>query len=243
MPSTLSGVGTGAVARGDAPAIVAVARELERIVDRVAALHMRRATAVLEIVDALVAHERVLDAAKVDPDVRHLVGEQRSRVEIFEAVAFLPFVGRSPRRDSFRVRQRMRGRAEPQDVQQQRLVVAFPSPRQKSASGFQPCVTVVAAVLRPCASRRGDTIASAATRISARPAYPRRNTRRRQHAGEQDRAVHGRQFALPRAAPGLHVEKVIIEAVVAGGVRLGALQAVPEKSQRGEDALRSPRRA
>ena len=57
---------------------------------------------------------------------------------------------------------------------------------------------------------------------------------RRQRAGQQEGAIHCRQLALPGAPAGLHVEKMIVEAVVAGGVGLGALRAVPEESQRGQ---------
>src|SRR5450759_188578 len=60
---------------------------------------------------------------------------------------------------------------------------------------------------------------------------------RSQSTGEQNGAVHSRQFALPHAPAGLHVEKMIIEAVITRSVRLGALRAVPEKSQCGENCL------
>ena len=58
----------------------AIAHELERVVHRVLLLHISRATAILEIVDALDAHERVLNATKVDPDMRELVCKQRPGV-------------------------------------------------------------------------------------------------------------------------------------------------------------------
>ena len=51
-----------------------------------------------------------------------------------------------------------------------------------------------------------------------------------QRTGEQNGAVNSRQFALPSALAGLHVQKMIKKAVVAGSVRLGALPAVPKKS-------------
>src|ERR1700674_1011159 len=72
--------GAGALTRGKSPAMRAIAREFERVGDRVLPLHISRAPAVLEIVDALVAHEVVLNATKVDPDMRELVREQRPRV-------------------------------------------------------------------------------------------------------------------------------------------------------------------
>ena len=232
----LDGVGTGAVARGDPPAIFAIARELERIVDRVPLLHIGCAAGVLEIVDAFVAHERVLNAAKVDPDMRNLMREQRPRVKIVVSVTVFPLVGGSPRGVAA-LRQRMSGRAESQDIQHQRLVVAFPAPFQESAFGFPPVRDRSATILRP------SPVSAAIERVG-KGAYflflgrIRVKIRaRRQRTGEQNGAVHRRQFALPGAPAGLHVEKMIIEAVVAGSVRLGALPAVPEKSQCGEDRL------
>ena len=53
-----------------------------------------------------------------------------------------------PRLHSFR-RQRMRRRAESQDVEHQRLVVALPAPWQKSALGFPSVGDRRPAVLRP----------------------------------------------------------------------------------------------
>ena len=87
------------------------------------------------------------------------------------------------------------------------------------------------------ASQRGDRARRQGRVFPVPRSYPRQSTRGSQRTGEQNGAVHSRQFALPRAPAGLHVEKVIVEAVVAGGVRLGALPAVPEKSQCGEDDL------
>src|SRR5690606_34432359 len=66
----------GAVARGDTPEILAVAGERKRIAYRVLALHLRRTAAVLEVVDPLLMHEGVLNASKIQPDVRVLVHEE-----------------------------------------------------------------------------------------------------------------------------------------------------------------------
>ena len=56
---------------------------------------------------------------------------------------------------------------------------------------------------------------------------------RRQRTRQQKRAVDRGQFAVPGAPAGPHVEKVIIKALVAGGVGFGALRAVPKEPQRG----------
>ena len=48
---------------------------------RASRLDVDRAAAVLEIVDALFAHERIPDSAKIDPGVRKLMDEERTRVQ------------------------------------------------------------------------------------------------------------------------------------------------------------------
>src|ERR1035437_8867281 len=131
----------------------------------------------------------------------------------------------------------MRGRAESQDIQHKRLVVTLPPPFQKSAFGLPPVRDRSAPVLRP---RPVSTTIERVGKGSYFPVVSRIRVKiraRSQSTGEQNGAVHSRQFALPRASPGVHVEKMIIEAVVAGNVRLGALPAVPSKSQGGEDHL------
>src|SRR3546814_15014158 len=65
------------VGGGPAPYVGAIARPFVRIAGAIGALRQRRAAAVLEIVDALAAHEIVADAAEIDPDMAVLVPEQR----------------------------------------------------------------------------------------------------------------------------------------------------------------------
>src|SRR5277367_3522285 len=84
-----------AVARRNTPAMAAIADEVERVLDRVLLLHISRATAVLEIVDAMDAYERVLNATKINPEMRELVREQRPGVKIFVSVIVFPPVSRN----------------------------------------------------------------------------------------------------------------------------------------------------
>src|SRR5665647_227343 len=91
------GLWTRTFAGADSPAVAAVGLELERVVDRVLLLHICSAAAVLEIIDAFIAHEGVLNSAKVDPDMRELVCEQRPGVKILLSVNALPLVGGAPR--------------------------------------------------------------------------------------------------------------------------------------------------
>ncbi len=141
-------IGSGTVARCDSPTPRAIARELERIVYRVSLLHIGSATAVLEVVDSFGAHEGVLNAAKVYPDMRELVGEQRSGVQVFLFVRSFPTVGRRPGGIGA-LGKRMRGRAQPQDIQQHRLVVAFPTVLKEPALGLPAVGDRWTMVLRP----------------------------------------------------------------------------------------------
>ncbi len=54
----------------------------------------------------------------------------------------------------------------------------------------------------------------------------------REHPGKKERRVDRRQLAVPSAATGLHVEEVVIEAAMPGGIRLGSLRTVAEEPQR-----------
>src|SRR4029453_4236881 len=70
-----------------------VALEAQRVPDGILLLHEGRLPAVLEVVAAALAHERVANATEIDPEVRQLVGEQRPGVEQVRAVGFLPLIG------------------------------------------------------------------------------------------------------------------------------------------------------
>ena len=58
-----------------------------------------------------------------------------------------------------------------------------------------------------------------------------------QGARQQKRAIDRRQFALPGATTGLHVEEMIVEPVVARRIRSRSLRAVPEEAQRGKGSF------
>jgi len=70
--------------------MAAIVLEPEWVVDRVLLLHIRCATAVLEIVDFFIAHESVLNTAKIDPDILELVVEKRPGVQILLSVTVFP---------------------------------------------------------------------------------------------------------------------------------------------------------
>ena len=139
----------------ESPDFAVVAAPAHRIGRRVFALRIGRAPAVLEIIDALRAHEIVLDAAEIDPDVRVLVAEQRPERQEFLAAELAPvvLVGLRPLLPGIVV-DRMRRRAERQDVEQHGFVVAAPVEAQEA--GFRPPAMRDRGrpVLRPAANPR-----------------------------------------------------------------------------------------
>ena len=132
----------------------------------------------------------------------------------------------------------MRRRAEPQDIEQKRLIISFPAVLQESALGCPSVADGFSPVLRPA------PIGSAIERIGQcadlgfglRVRIEKR--RRGQRAGQQKRAVDGRQLALPGSPAGLHIQEVIVKAAISRGVRLRPMRAVPEEAQRCQSAFR-----
>ena len=142
-------------ARGDAPAVLAVALELPRIADPVLLMSVGRAAAVLEVVAVLCPHEGVPDAAEVDPDVRELVNEERPRVEELLAVETAPAIGRGRMPRSSRGRERVGRRTQREQVEDQGLAVPAPAVAKEPALGSPAVSERAAAVRRPMASRPG----------------------------------------------------------------------------------------
>ena len=131
----------------------------------------------------------------------------------------------------------MLGRPQPQDIQQQRLVVAFPPVVEEA--GFRLPAVRHRIPLGLCPLPTGTAVERVvkfmdfalvvATGVVIGP--------RRQRASQQESAIQCRQFALPGATAGLHVEKMIVKTLVAGRVRLRPLRAVPEEKQRRQHSL------
>src|SRR4029434_7835605 len=116
----------GSVGCREAPTVFAVANEIPGIADRVFLLNKRRLPAVFKVVAASRPHEFVADAAKVDPHMRELMGEERPRVKQFTIVDVLPLVSRTIGAITLG-RQRMRWRTESEDIEQQAFVIPFPA--------------------------------------------------------------------------------------------------------------------
>src|SRR4030095_4964544 len=94
------------------------------IADRVFLLNKRRLPAVFEVVAAVRPHEFVADAAKVDPHVRELMGEERPRVKQFTVVDVLPLVSRTIGAITLGG-EGLRGGAESEDIEQQAFVITL----------------------------------------------------------------------------------------------------------------------
>ena len=120
-----------------------------RIGDGVLAMHLRGAAAVLEIIDADFAVEVVADTAEIDPEMRHLVNEERAGIEIFEVVNFLPFESFQPVVVALRFDGKS-GRAESHGVEHQRFAVTgVPAIRKKTGFGLPAVAERGGAVERP----------------------------------------------------------------------------------------------
>src|SRR5262249_50948542 len=133
---------------GQAPAALAVSLEFVGIALGVLALDQRRAPAVLKVVAALLAHEAVADAAKIDPRVRVLVDEQRAAVEAVDSIQVLPLIGGRPCVIAV-TGQGMRRRSQRKHVENDRLVVTLPAVVQESAFRLPALTQCFAAILCP----------------------------------------------------------------------------------------------
>src|SRR6185437_7076015 len=105
----------GTVAGREPPDVGGVASPTVRIVGGVRALRDRRASRVLEIIDAAATHVRVLDAAEIHPDLRVLMPEHRCESNVRLIVVRAPLVAARPRLPRGAV-DGVRGRAEREDV-------------------------------------------------------------------------------------------------------------------------------
>ena len=131
----------GPVDGGPSPNVGAVILPAVGIGDRIVALGMHGAAAVLEVIDAAAVHVWVADRPEIDPDVAEHMAKQggESEMRLAEArtpiaiIAARPCVPCAPLN-------RIGGRAERQEVDDHRLVVALPVVRQKTGFG-QPAMT------------------------------------------------------------------------------------------------------
>ena len=220
----------GAVGRRDSPAEFAVAGKLQRVAHRVLLVDVRRLAAVLEVVAAVLPHERVAEVAEVDPEMRELVREQRPGVEHLAAVDLLPLVGRAVSGVALG-RQREGRRAEAEQVQQQPLVVAGPAVRDEAGLRSPAVGDRRAAVQRPLPVGPAVELVGQAADLGLLLGVRVEVGGAGEHPGEQEGRVDRGELALPDPASALHVQEVVVEALVAGGIGLRAVRAVAEEAQ------------
>ena len=174
--------------------------------------------------------------AEIDPDMTILVPEQRGKgqvrgpgiggpASIEPGGPLVPGFGR----------QRVRRRSERQDVEEQAFVVDVPVAGDEAPARMPAHRHDGRARGEPRPVDRGvDPIREQADAafvgmLAVEPFA------REQHAAEQQRGVDRRQFSIAETLPGLHVEEVVEEALMAAdAARGGALAGVGEEFQRGE---------
>ena len=146
------------------------------------------------------------------------------------AVRRSPLVGVGPRGVAA-FGQWERRRAEPQDVQQQRLVVAFPAVLQKAALGLPAVDDGGAAVLRPLPVGPAIEPVGKAPNVALIGRVCVEVAPGRQRAGQEHGAIHRRELATPGAPAAHQIQKMIVEAAIPGRIRLRALWARPKETE------------
>ena len=136
----------------------------------------------------------------------------------------------------------MRWRTKAEQVQEQRLVIALPPIWQESALRLPTVRDRRPAILGPLPVDAPVQLVGQRSDFALVRRFIREIGRRGQHARQQKCRIDGGQLTLPNTPSGLHVEKVIIKALVSCCIHSLALGAVPEKPQGSEcsfDGLRA----
>jgi hypothetical protein len=131
-------------------------------------------------------------------------------------------------------RQREAGRTEAEDVHEQGLVVALPMVRDEAILGAPAMGERRPTVQGPAPVRSTKELVGQTSDLRLLLAVAVEVGRTGEHAREEEGGIDGRQLAVPHAPTGLHVEEVIVEALVAGRIRLGSVRAVAEESESSE---------
>src|SRR5215469_17212280 len=106
------------------------------ILDSILPVNVCGASAVLEIIDSDLPIEVVVNAAKIDPEMRHLMDEKRSSVQILGIVDFLPFKRRNPLFVTLRLDGKRRGSQGKRIKDDGFAVTLVPPVRKKPRLGF-----------------------------------------------------------------------------------------------------------
>src|SRR6202045_1292918 len=211
-----------------------------RIAPCVFALDISGTPAVFEIVAVFLAHEAISYAGEIDPGMGKMMDEERPGIKKLVIVDVLPLIGRGPRPEAV-VRQGVCRRRQAQNKKNDRFVIAIPAIVQKAALRLPSLPRGRCAAAGPLPIDAAvDRIGAFANLVFAWRVLAE-ILARSQHPREQQRGVDQRHLRLPDPLAGLHVEEVVIEALIAGRVRLFALSAVPEETQGDECARPHPR--
>ncbi len=159
------------------------------------------------------------------------MNEKRRCVEIWLLVDRQPFVALAERPVMGRLDRMARG-GKRQDVENDGLAIPFPPVFQETAARPPTHRQRVALVQRPLPVGAGVKVVRQPAQFGFPGLRPVEIGGSRQHAGDQQCRIDGRQLAPPRPPACLHVEEVIIEPLVAGRIRLAALLAAGKKAQR-----------
>ena len=131
----------------------------------------------------------------------------------------------------------MRRRAEGEQVEDERLVVALPVKGQEASLGTPAVADRLAAGEHPGPVDALVEHAGDGADLGLGTAGAIEILRRRERAGDEDRGVDARQLAVPGASAARHVEEVIVEAAMAGRVGRFALLAAGEEAQHRQGSL------
>ena len=182
-------------------------------------------------------HVRILDAVEVDPDVRVLVPEQGREAQMGLPVERAPLVRSSPLGPGGGI-DRVRGRAEREDVEDHRLVVAAPVVSEKARFRVPAQRHDGRARGEPLpVGARVDRVGESADLGFGRVGGVAEVRLAEQHSAQEQRGVDARELDLLIAGSRIHVEEVIEEAVVAGRRGRRVLTRGPEEAEGGDHPL------
>src|ERR1700719_1843147 len=171
-------------------------------------------------------------------------------MEVFDAILLSPVECLLPRTVALR-RQRKGGRAKPQHVHQQRLIVSLVSITDETI--FRRTAVndrdIFNSLGRPtvCITRNGVKrplpVGAAKERVGGFADFTLggrisvKKRRRRKHSRQKKRAVNRGKLTLSGTTAVFHFQKVIVEPLVARHVRLGSLWAVVKEAQGSQNAF------
>src|SRR5262249_42057744 len=191
---------------------------------------------VLEIIEPFSAHIGVLDTAKVDPDVRVLMSKKGWKDDECLVIVSLPGIGTRPGCPGIRTNGKGR-RAESKQIEDHRFIVATPIIGEKPRLRRPAVAHLCQAHLHPRPLDAAIEVVGQGSDLGFGDVRLIEILLHVEHSAQQQRSIDRGQLRILHASPGLHVEKMVIETLVARGVGLGTLRNVPEKCQGGQRTI------